>query len=243
MADDGKNWANAIPEMYFDVIGRIAPGAFLSLVILAVLLPDFGTAVDAFEKLEWGPSLVFLVLLLFASYAVGLLISPVGILGNRGLWRPAWDSAVASGFCLLQEVEEDLRLGFKLDLLTPLTLNQHGILYRHLHELLKIRQLEAKLLLPRVAAELSLALNFLTAFCLTLVLLALHRIVWYWPSFARAASPSPSILIPVVLLVLGIVVSRYAARDRTNHLVKRHFAYLAVYAADRRPPNAQADRS
>ena len=233
MADDGKNWANAVPEMYVDLIGRIAPGAFLSLVMLAVLLPDFGRAVEAVEKLEWGPSLVFLILLLFASYAVGLLISPVGTFGNRGLWRPAWDSAVESGFCLLQEVEVELRLGFRLVQSPKLTLDENGILYRHLHELLKMRQLEAKLLLPRAAAELSLALNFLTAFCLTLLLLALQRVVWYWPCFVKAASPRPSILIPVMLLVLGVAVSRYAAKDRTNHLVKRHFAYLAVYVADR----------
>ncbi len=232
MADD-KNWANAIPEMYFDVIGRIAPGAFLTIVIFAILLPDFRSFAVAFTRVEWGPSLVVLILLLFAAYAMGLLISPVGILINRRFWRRTWETATRSESSLLQQVKEELRLGFQLEGSTALTYDQHAILYRHLHELLKIRQLEAKLPLPRIAAELSLALNFLIAFCLTLLLLLLHRIVWHWTSPTAAVPASPSILLVVVLLAVGAVVSWYAAMDRTVHFVRRHFAYLAVYVSER----------
>ena len=133
MGDEGTAWYSAIPEVYFDVIGKIPPGAFLNLVLLGFLISSPEHVPGALAKVEWGPALGLLMMLLFGSYATGLLIAPVGELANQCFWRSEWKKLGKQNFHLLKEVEKQLRLDFQLGKASDLEAEQWNIIYSTAH--------------------------------------------------------------------------------------------------------------
>jgi hypothetical protein len=227
-----KGWANAVPEMYFDLIGRVPPGLFLSIVLLVVFIPNIRDTARGISKAEWGPSLISIILLAFAAYSIGLLISPTGIWINRKRWRIAWEAINKDNnqFNLLQRVYADLQLGFPLATKwEDLSLEQRDFIYRHLHELLKINVPEAKLLLPRLAAELGFALNSIVALFIGSLLLLSNWAISNWSVFPVNPWLTPRFFIAVFIFLCAFLASVRAAEKGTQHLVRRHYAFLGEY--------------
>lgn len=235
MAED-RGWAGAVPELYFDLIGRIPPGLFLSIVLLVLFASDSQWFKGDVSKIEWKPSVFAFILLIVASYSIGLLISPVGKRINGGTWHSAWKAAVRDEIPLLKKAQPYLNLDIQLEnegdweKLTP---QQQGPFYRHMHELLKVNVPEANLLLPRLAAELTFALNFIIAIPLAFALLLLRWAFLNWPIWRSEVWRSPSVYVVPSILLLAFFSSRYSAKERTQHLVERHFAFLGAYLNDR----------
>jgi hypothetical protein len=238
MADD-KGWAGAVPELYFDLIGRIPPGLFLSLVLLIPFASDSQWFKGDVSKIDWSPSLIAFVLLFVASYSIGLLISPVGKRINKGAWDSAWQVAARNEIPLLKKAQPYLNLDIQFEdggAWENLTPQQRGLVYRHMHELLKVNLPEAKLLLPRLAAELTFALNFIIVIPLASALLFIHWTSLHWPVWHIEAWRSPNLYVATSILLLAFFSSRYSAKERTQHLVERHFAFLGAYLNENQAP-------
>lgn len=88
------NVGSWIPQLFYDVIGRIAPGAALLTLGLAIALgaSDFNGAMEyLFADLKASSYLVLIVWLL-ASYVIGMLFSAFGFLFDGAEWKIVPDS-------------------------------------------------------------------------------------------------------------------------------------------------------
>jgi hypothetical protein len=214
VGSEAKTWTDAIPEFYFDLIGKIVPGVFLVLMIAGVLLPDGRKSMYAIAALPWGTMVCLLILLALASLQAGHLVSPLGEAAGRYFWRTEWGEIARSNFHLLKASEVRLKLSFKLpDLAENLSREQVVSIYRPLHQLLKKSDIEARVVLPKMAAELTLASNSVAVFAISLILLL------------AVGCRGP---LPLSLLGMAAVLSSYCSLVRTRRFIQRHFAYLAV---------------
>jgi len=231
-----KGWAGAVPELYFDLIGRIPPGLFLSVVLLVLTASNYGWLKADIAGSGWSPSVIGFVLLVVASYSIGLLISPIGKRTNDHNWASAWEMAARKETFLLQKAQPYLNLNVRFDdedSWGKLTRQERGLVFRHMHEVLKVNVPEAKLILPRLAAELTFMLNTRVAIGLASALLLFHWVFVNWPIWQRSIWKSPNVYMAASALILAYLASHYSAKERTQHLVERHFAFLGVFVNDK----------
>ena len=213
MTDNTSHFISTIPEVYFDLIARVPPGTFLAVVLFGSLSRDASWYVSQVRGMQWGASLAALVLLLGAGFALGVLITPLGEVLNRGCWYHVWRTIGQENVSLLNSARGKLKIAFKIREGDPS--DEHwNVVYARLHQLLKSADSGANGVLPKMAAELSLCNNSCCAFAIaTLALLA------------RIHCGRPELYLS---LLIGMIISRFSAKKRTKRFIDRHFAYLAV---------------
>jgi hypothetical protein len=84
MSDSSGGLAATVPELYYDLIGRVPPG----LVFLGILLTSYYPL--QVKDITAGA----LIALLFLGYTTGILVSGIGTWLATGLWHLSWRRAV-----------------------------------------------------------------------------------------------------------------------------------------------------
>ncbi len=210
--DTAQSWSNLVPEVFYDIISRIPAGAILIMTILSLSLnmpltdPDKG-ALKIFSALLWAPATIFLILLLVASYAVGLMLTAFGhihyiIFWRKKLWREA------SGYYKIEAIAP-----WK-EKLEKLASNQCDgdcidIIDRDIHFWLKSRNPDAKRILPKMRAEAGLAHNGLAACTLAIVF---SLVVWKIQG-GPIISHGTHLAILALLWILFVVAAPFRSRS------------------------------
>ena len=97
------SWTAAIPQVFYDIIGRVIPGS--TLLLLYSYIMKGHSAFFELVNLDLRPSIAILCIFLLASYILGLLLG--------GLWffiRSLWPRALTKFFMpKVYELEGNLR--------------------------------------------------------------------------------------------------------------------------------------
>jgi hypothetical protein len=170
-----KSWIGIIPEFYYDIISRIPPGSFLVLGVVYELFARNGDKLSNYTNLSGGVSVLLTILLIIASYTVGLFLNVptkyLSMMYTSGIWRRIIKQE-QSLFLSLKKKKE-----FKsFDLSPSSKINDEDArrLYRTIHDVLKLKNPQAKLFLPKLMAESALCNNFSFALFIFLILHAIN---------------------------------------------------------------------
>ncbi len=221
---DVKNIPTLIPEIYYDLIARFPAGCILvgGLVVLLV----HGRVCSGLDKLLTMSSAIALgglVIYITLAYAAGLLLSSCGALLNAVYWPQVFRTVAAAYDDVLVESckefgidtqDKDGRINASL-----LSRAQCARLYRMGHEYLKRKDLEARLVLPKMQAEAGLVT---TLACTVILGFAAYGLIEHDIPSRRALG------VGGVLFVAGVA----SASHRTRRLFERQFSYLVLSCVD-----------
>jgi hypothetical protein len=151
----GKTWS-IIPEFFFDLISRIPAGIFLILLTTKFVVPDQANFSDI--------DLSKLFLLILFGYSVGIMLSAPAKLLAKFYFKSVWkkylerEKATLTKFLVVHPLEN-----INSDSLTNLDNKQIQFIYRETHDYTKNNNEQAKVMLPKLSAESSVANNFAAA--------------------------------------------------------------------------------
>jgi hypothetical protein len=237
-----------LPEFYYDLISRILPGALLiGGVIFFSGKIDSARALKLVLSLTSTAAFVILVVCGTAAYVLGILLS-VFHRGIRWLYIPGvWRPLLVRYAGLIKERQQELGLSHSDELFPDAvgpaakrSLLARGKsrrianaavrslvqpLYSPLHDFLKTRDPQARLVLPKMSAETSLCDN-LVVISLIISVIPLYRLMKAWPVAAPVSQSSEirTLLALWFISILCFVVARY----RYAGLIQRHFAYWSI---------------
>jgi hypothetical protein len=208
---------SVIPELYYDLIARVIPGAVL--LLLGTLPITIHLPIDSLKEMSAGSATLLLVVFLLASYWAGILITPLGSLFHELYRYRVFREA-------LREEEhkgEIRRFGGALGLndLSSESSNQDlNTVDRVMHEFLKDRGDQARLILPKMKAEVTLCDNSLVA------MLGAGILVLAFDILQRLkADPLVIELLPIVV---GVLLSFLAAGYRMKRLLVRQRVLMTL---------------
>jgi len=90
-----KDALGLIPQFFYDLIGRVIPGATFLCVGVALLVPssELMASVQTISRLPTAVDAVLIILWLFAAYLTGLLLGAIGFaLFEDGFKRPLFNA-------------------------------------------------------------------------------------------------------------------------------------------------------
>lgn len=236
-----------IPELYYDLIARVIPGAVL---LLCTGPATIESPVDKLKGMTAGSATILLVFFLLTSYWIGILITPLAS-QFHGSYRY---KLLCRAFLREQNAKEIRKLIDVVPVPTPRDIQSlmeslHTMRFerskkdpsgellkslkedvdnveRFMHDLLKSKNDQARLILPKMKAEIVLCDNsfvgLLGAAIFVLVFGLLHQ-------------QSPSLLWKLLPIVLGVVLSFFAARYRMNRLLIRQFTLMRLLPENELP--------
>jgi hypothetical protein len=241
-SDAKSNWFSFVPEVHYDLIARIMPGAF-TLSVAAIMYCAVGgrnifgfriSTVSPTPSIETG--LVFLVVATALSWCSGMLLAPIGSLIQDLFFRvrifrrfcqnhkEALDRAVKCGFLDGPADGKEWTENRKL----CETLLQAEKTYRELHDGLKENDPAGKVILSKAQAEAvffetaSAGLLILTLVCIVLAVSARYKQLLIPPSQSAFSWAFAFIFF---LLVLSLYDQWYKA----DKLWTRHASFLFLY--------------
>jgi len=232
------NAAGLIPEVYYDLIARVPAGGFVVLALLGLYHPElYRTVIEG--KIETGVAVLLVFVFSVLSYAVGLLLSPLGNWIVERFWCRIFAEASCKYKDLIPGIMKDLAIAYyplptkgssenSSSELAPeqiSTSDQYGRIYRQLHEFLKEADPQAKVVLPKMQAEAALCANLTAGLLLVFV--------------ASVCRPRDMHL-ALVWTIIGLVLSIWGAWFRNKRLIHRHFSYFALFKQGGRKATAAA---
>ncbi len=222
MSNEDKiaKWASLVPELYYDLIGRVPPGALLVVAVMWTLgLFSTGSAFDLLKAQNWALPVVYLILLFAAGYATGILLTPLGYLFRLSyMW---WAYRVIMDE--YHDVVGDLCEKVGLEKPTFRSSDVHiDRINNEMYEFVAKEGLDTTNVLPKMSAEAELCNN--TAAALILLLLLNLYIV------AHLQNPGEALLAGadgLVLLVASIALSGCAGCFRVLRRTARLCAMVS----------------
>lgn len=223
-AEEVREWASLIPEIYYDLIARIPAGTLLVLGILSYQrLLTSGAPFDL-QKLRYSSGafiLVLLVLLLGTGYVASMLLTPLCSF-LYGRYRPLlWKRYREEYEKEIVEFMQVVQLKFQSVQPSKLDLRQIEEFEQQMHDFLMAKSDHARVILPKMRAEASLC-NNLTLVLSLFLLLALH-----YPIVGLISGQgflTEQIFQVVVVILLGLL-SSFAGWHRTDRLNRRQFSF------------------
>ena len=203
---DSKEWAGIIPEFYYDLISRIPAGMVLIAILAFSVLS--GYQIDEIGKWLLGGEIggfpfVFVFILYFgASYAIAVPITILGPIVRLLYNRIVWQTIKVLYKTELHELEQ--RYGERAETKK---------FYRLLHDELKVKDASARVLLPKLEAEVCLCDQMAVSF-------ALGAIVLYANSVVSIKMISTFIYIAIGFLICG--------GYRFHCLIARHISFSRI---------------
>jgi hypothetical protein len=220
---------SVIPEVYYDLIGRVPAGIMTVLGGLWIVssshpLGDRGLA--SLESLDWAPAMVLLALLTMSGYTVGLVLNVGGWAVYRTYRRRLFMRVMkahrahfaplvrrANQQLALHLVEDDSR--WSDSDVTTLSYAQLDWLDRSINDHLKRADRHARVILPKLGAEAMLCNNLVAG----IVVLAVTNAIWSFPELGVSTRGA--------VLAVGVVCLTIAAAwHRNQQLLKRQFSLL-----------------
>jgi len=227
-----KAWSSIVPEFYYDLISRIPPGVLLTLLVayeFGVLSED---NIDRIFRANAGLVTALSVFLLGIGYSVGLCLSVPG-----SKFRGSFFSRAIKHLRPFQKewLEKASRIPpFKLlnlDGKTDWTQTDYRNMLWLVHYHLKLQSVDAKVMLPKMTAEVMLFCN--TAISV-LVWLAVHSM----HSVCLRTWPRPSVFITsTAVAIIMVITGRRAAQG----LIDRRCYYLGVFLGKSLKPEHLGD--
>ncbi|MGA2569027.1 MAG: hypothetical protein ABSF23_00775 [Terracidiphilus sp.] len=251
--------AASIPEVHYDLIARVLPGALTLIIIAAqatsLILPTYTkansvtqSASPAFPSVQLGSGILFLVIAAALSWCLGSLLMPFGNL-IQGMFFRWW---IFRSFCRRNEPE--LKWAVECHLISPLpdisnwtnhrfllwagrACQQSHVTYQQLHDGLKEFSPGARTVLSKAQAELvffeasAAGLLLVTIGCLLIV--------------AYPASIDPTFEVPRLFCLLVyaldvplLVLSIWGQSLKQKRLWLRHASFLNQFldSNDRKSP-------
>lgn len=213
-----------IPEFFFDIIARIPSGMLFSVLIYTVIYNQ--NLKEIWTNISFGNLLVVLLI----SYTVGILLSAPAKFMAKIYFKRVWkrivkrEKNVIDKFLLIHPLEN---ISGNLD---ELDSTKYLYLYRETHDYSKNYNPIAKVMLPKLSAESSLANNLATAIILFLLLLLfvdlskIYPIINIWNYFW---------LLPVCALLVWIAAERY------DRLLGSQFSFLKIILNSKNSSNQE----
>jgi hypothetical protein len=219
MADNGTvtGMAALVPDVYFDLISRIPPGALVLGMLISQTAPNTMTApLVEMAKASWAHAIAVLFLALGASYVAGLMLSRIGLVFGARFFNAFVRSVNEADQSLLSKFSEDIGLG-------PVDGKKitFWAAYKTLMEYLRVKEPAGQAIRTKMLAESALCVNLLAAISLALL-------CWSIADGILTVFTSPAILcflMPVFLLAL------LSTRHRTSRAFSRHIEALRVMIA------------
>ena len=169
----GGAWGQLVPELYYDLIARLPAGIVFWLLVIALLFsthPSLTPSVSA-DTLQAIPFGSLLVLLLVVAYVTGMIIVPMSVVVRRiygsFVWRRLYVMHPARVRVLFERLAPD-----NFETRVPLEKVQRAhfdALHQLLYERVKLDHALAKILLPKMSAEVRLCENVVVVTMLVLV--------------------------------------------------------------------------
>jgi len=211
-----KNWS-FIPEFYFDLISRIPPGIFLTLILLF----EFGffksTNFDTFVKLEAGPSFLLLFASIITGQTLGIFLSAIGKKISEKIYsNKIFNNYRKQDFELFNWFIETLKI--KLEIPNKIDTKDSQFLYREITEFVKSNSGKSGIILPKLSAEASVCNNSVAAILVATIIHLLHCIFYSGDSFYHWSTYIWTILILSALLWIG--------KERYQRMIKTLIALL-----------------
>ena len=183
MSDDVRNAASLVPQVFYDLIGRVVPGAVVMVTSVVLLAPDRGVWIA--EQLKQGTELpsvtVLFLLFLLAAYLVGTLLGAVGFVWfEDGDSASSWLSRAMSIAGLSRtRAQEKTQHPFRLTRQRPDTpggaLTDEQISY--VYDYILLRDAGAGGRLAKLRAERHMCHVLIVG---AMSLLVIHMVVWLW---------------------------------------------------------------
>lgn len=203
---DSKDWAALIPEFYYDLISRIPAGVILlSVVGLSTLTQEEINKLKAWlfgGHLNDFPFILIFIVLLCAGYIISIPLTMFGAIVRASYSRVVWNSITTTYSVELHELEKRYRS--KAD---------ESRFFRLIHDELKQNNLQARVLLPKMSAEVSLCDNMTAAF-----LLASLFIMMFTMTFPKA----------IYFLLFFASFSFIGGCYRFHRLMARHISFAKI---------------
>jgi hypothetical protein len=219
--DPTKTWITIVPEFYYDLISRIPPGMFLILGVIFEILETHNKTISDYKDFNTAFVILFTILLLTAAYSVGLFINiPTKYLAMIYTAK-AWRRVINDEKSLFKELkEQDIFKDFNF--ISPSTIKEHEArrLFRRVHDLLKLKDNQAKVILPKLTAESSLCSN--TAFAL-IIYLIIHGINCGWDKVLTQW------LAYLICLSLSFLLALLAG-SKYYRAIETHIVFLTRYS-------------
>lgn len=218
-----SNWTSMVPEVYYDLISRVPGGTLL----LLWLLQRAGISIDVtqMKDMDWGPSVISLVLLLGGGYVVGMLLTPLGECAFESYRKALWKRRLAGHLGLVTKFNDQQGLGLPKEGngtvdLKKSTGQELYRLDRHIHDYLKREDEHARVILPKMRAEAGLCNNLTAA--------------WVVFAVCSAALGDISVTFHAVgfwqlsLLALPVLLSGWGGWTRSGSLTERQYSLLRL---------------
>ena len=217
---DSKEWAGIIPEFYYDIISRIPAGMVLIAILAFSVLS--GYQIDKIGKwlLEGGVGefpLAFVFILYFgASYAITIPLTIFGPIARSSYSWIVWKSIKALYNTEIYELEQ--YYGYCAETKK---------FYRMLHDKLKVLDVNARVLLPKLEAEVCLCDQMAVSFALGAIVLYANSVI------------SIKMFFIFICIVIGFLIG---GGYRFHHLIARHISFSRIAKTmDEAQPENPAD--
>ena len=200
--DPAKTWTTVVPEFYYDLISRIPPGVFLILGVIFEILESHNKTISDYKDFNTAVVILFTVLLLAAGYSVGLFINTPTKYFAMIYTAKAWRRVINDEQPLFKELKkQEIFKEFNFDSPSAIKEPEARRLFRRVHDLLKLKDNQAKVILPKLTAESSLCNN--TAFALV-IYLVIHGINCGWDKvLAQWFAYLACVIFSFLLVLLG----------------------------------------
>jgi len=209
--DSIQKGVGAVPEFYYDLISRVVPGGLFILVgaLTFGTQPQFEAFAKAAHELQGlGFATVFLVVFAAGGYFAGMLLTPLGWVLALPTRTPVWYASRKKYADLIGYLRSILGESTSA---TSIGYWEYDRLDRQMHDILKDRNSQAKIFLPKLRAEAGLCHNAAGA-----VLLWLALEFGFTCTISSAIGPAS--------IIFGLSI--FAAFFREYRLMRRQFVYL-----------------
>lgn len=222
MPDEDRiaKWASLVPEIYYDLIARVPPGAFL--VIAAMRIQGAFSAGKAFDlgNIKWETAAILLIFLLITGYVAGVVITAVAhslsLLYKGWVWKR---SAVPYKEVIENFVDNKFHLGLNIKGWKNLDGDDFYRIHRQVQDYLESENDQAKLILPKMRAESALCDNLLASLAL----------LFCFVLFRKASGQNLEGWIgSLTIIFLSSCLVFWAACYRAAQLIRRQFSFLRI---------------
>lgn len=239
MSDGEKagNWFSTIPEVHYDFLARVMPG-FVVLSFVGALCTEISppsvskdSILSNVLTLSLGPGLTFLILLVLASWCIGMFLTPIGEWMLRMLFLvPIFRKFVKENAGSLNEAH---KIDFVFALAKWPEKRNRGewlcladIIYRDLHDGLKELNATASAVLSKNQGEAAFYENT-TAGLLVFVLGWL--VFLSYQHFHPSIETIPKLPISVLAAMITLPFWFRGVYRRQQRLWNRHASFLRMY--------------
>lgn len=160
---NSESWASIIPEFYYDLISRIPAG----LTLIAIVIIGGISSDQRQELITWlvsanhkdFPFLLIFILLICAGYTISIPLSALGAIAHLIYSRKVWKN-IENTFCNeIRLLEKHYNSG-----------SDKTKLNRLLHDDLKNRNPQAKVILSKMQSEVALCDNLAAAIAIGFII-------------------------------------------------------------------------